>query len=549
MGRSLVSERDRRWGLVAGLALALVPAAALAQISPGPLSRAHGKLEGSTRCLDCHDREKGVAAAKCLGCHEPLQARISAGKGLHSRPEYQDCKTCHVEHQGVEYDLVWWGKAGRKAFDHAQTGHPLAGKHRPLSCEQCHKTRSYLGNVADCASCHKDEHRGQFAGRACSSCHTEEAWKPARGFDHARTSWPLTGRHAPVACEKCHTTRRPDPAGATATYRVFRAVAGKDCASCHDDAHKGRLGTGCATCHTTAGWRGSAPKGFDHRRTAYPLAGKHASVACEKCHIPGRPLRLKHDRCTDCHTDAHAGRIAKRADGGRCEACHDVNGFRPARFGPEDHAKTAYPLAGAHLAVACDQCHKRTVSGAARATVSLHFASTRCADCHGDPHRGGVARFVAKGGCETCHRVESWREVTFDHGQTKYPLVGSHARVACAPCHRRQTTGAPPEALRFVGVPQSCASCHRDPHQGQFARAGAVSCERCHTTDGLKATRFDHDRDAAYRLDGAHARLACSACHRPETRNGVTFVRYKPLPTTCRGCHGTSPPLTKGERP
>ena len=260
-------------------------------------------------------------------------------------------------------------------------------------------------------------------------------------------------------------------------------------------------------------------------------------------------MRLKHERCTDCHADAHAGQLAKRADGGRCESCHDVNGFRPARYGPEDHAKTGYPLAGAHLAVACDQCHQRTASGTGRVMVPLHFASTRCVDCHKDPHRGEVAPFVAKGGCETCHRVESWREIAFDHGQTKYPLVGSHTRVACASCHRRSVAAGRPAELRFAGVPQACESCHRDPHQGQFARAGAVSCERCHTTANLRASKFDHARDSAYRPDGAHARLACTACHRPETRNGVTLVRYKPLPTTCRGCHGTSPKPAQGERP
>jgi hypothetical protein len=544
-----VSERRGHWLLVASLALTLVPAAAVAQISPGPLSRAHAKLEGSTHCLDCHDPEKGVAAGKCLGCHKPLQERVGAGKGLHARPDYRDCKTCHVEHQGVEYELVWWGKAGKKAFDHAQTGHPLAGKHQALSCEQCHKTRSYLGNVTDCASCHKDEHRGQFPARACSSCHTEQAWKPAPGFDHARTSWPLTGRHAPVSCEKCHTTRRPDPANAAVTYRVFRAVAGKDCASCHEDTHKGRLGTNCSSCHSTASWKGSVvTAGFNHAKTAYPLTGKHAGVSCEKCHVPGRPMRVKHDRCTDCHSDAHAGQLAKPADAGRCEICHDVNGFRPARFGPEDHAKTAYPLAGAHLAVACDQCHKPVASGTSRASVALHFASSRCVDCHKDPHRGEVARFVAKGGCESCHRVDSWREVTFDHGLTKYALVGGHARVSCAPCHLRAVAPGRPAELRFAGVPQACESCHRDTHQGQFVRQGAVSCERCHTTQSLKATQFDHSRDSAYRLDGAHVRLACAACHRPETRNGVTFLRYKPLPTTCRGCHGSSQPPTNGER-
>jgi len=538
-----------------GLAAALVPAAALAQLSPGPLSRAHAKLEGSTRCLDCHDSQKGVDAGKCLACHKPLQERVAAGKGLHARPEYRDCKTCHVEHQGVEYELVWWGKAGKKAFDHGQTGHPLSGRHATLSCEQCHKTRSYLGNATDCASCHKDEHRGQFSGRACSSCHTEQTWKPAPGFDHAKTAWPLTGRHAAASCEKCHTTRRADPANAAATFRVFRAVAGADCASCHEDAHKGRLGTNCSSCHNTSGWRGSlATNRFDHSKTAYPLVGRHAGVSCEKCHLPGRLMRLKHDRCTDCHADAHAGQLARRADGGRCESCHDVDGFRPARFGPEDHAKTAYPLLGAHLAVACDQCHRPGLAGAAPAPpVPLRFASARCADCHRDPHQGEVARFVAKGGCETCHRVDSWREVAFDHSQTKYPLVGSHARVACAPCHRRgETTGAPAasSALRFAGVSRTCETCHRDPHRGQFKGAGGVSsCERCHTTENLKASQFDHARDAAYNLDGAHARLACSACHRPETRDGVTFIRYKPLPTTCRGCHGSSRQPADGERP
>jgi hypothetical protein len=531
------------------LALALAAGPVRAQISPGPLSRPHAKLEGNTHCLDCHDPNQGVAVDKCLGCHKPLQARVTEGKGLHARPEYRDCKTCHVEHQGASYELVWWGKAGKKAFDHAQTGHPLAGKHQALSCEQCHKTRSYLGNVTDCASCHKDEHRGQFAGRACSSCHTEQAWKPAPGFDHARTSWPLTGRHAPVSCEKCHTTRRPDPANAAVTYRVFRAVAGKDCASCHEDTHKGRLGNQCTSCHTTSGWRGSvATAGFDHAKTAYPLAGRHAGVSCEKCHVPGRPLRLKHDRCTDCHADAHAGQLARRADGGRCESCHDVNGFRPARFTPDDHAKTAYPLMGAHLAVACDQCHKPVASGAGRPAVALRLASSRCADCHRDPHRGEVAPIVAKGGCESCHRVDSWREVAFDHGLTKYPLVGGHARVSCAPCHMRTAAAGRPADLRFTGVSQACESCHRDPHQGQLARNGVVSCERCHTMENLRASKFDHSRDAAYRLDGAHARLACAACHRPETRNGATFVRYKPLPTTCRGCHGGSQAPPTGER-
>lgn len=538
--------------LAVGLTLAACTGTARAQISPGRLSRAHASLEGSGRCLACHDPGQGVAAAKCLACHKPLQQRIAAGRGLHARPEYRDCKTCHVEHQGLEYELVWWGKQGREAFDHGQTGHLLAGKHARIACQECHKTRSYLGAATECASCHKDEHRGQFGSRSCAACHRQEAWKPAPGFDHAKTEWPLTGRHAPVGCEKCHVTRRADPMKPAVTYRVFRGVAGKECASCHADIHKGRLGRSCASCHSTSGWRGNVKTaGFDHAKTAYPLTGRHAAVVCEKCHAPGRPLRLKHDRCTDCHGDAHAGDLGRRADAGRCESCHEVSGFRPARFGVEDHAKTAYPLLGSHLAVACDQCHRVVAGGRSGATLPLHFASTRCADCHKDPHRGEAARYVAKSGCEGCHRVESWRQVSFDHGQTRYPLAGSHARVACTSCHRSADArkGAP-VPLRFAGVPQSCDGCHRDPHQGQFAGAGrAASCERCHTTDTVKASKFDHNRDAAYHLDGAHARLACAACHRTETRGALRFVRYKPLPTSCSGCHRGGRVPANGERP
>jgi hypothetical protein len=506
-----------------------------AQISPGRLSRGHEKLEGSGQCLQCHDPGQGVSAAKCFVCHEPLRARVAAGKGLHARAEYRDCKRCHVEHQGLDYELVWWGKAGRAAFDHSATGQALRGRHAQLRCEECHKTRSFLAAPAACASCHRDEHRGQFGARACDTCHAESAWSPAPGFDHGRTSWPLTGRHAAVACAKCHQDTRRDASARGAAYRVFRA-AGRACASCHEDVHGGRLGQACTTCHSTGSWRSSRRADFDHDRTGYALRGRHAAVACDACHRAGKPMRLAHARCSDCHADAHAGQLARRADGGRCESCHDLAGFRPARFTTEDHARTAYPLSGAHLAVPCDACHAPTVR-AASARTRLRFASTRCADCHQDAHRGEAARFVRKDGCEACHRVESWRRVAFDHAQTRYRLAGGHERVSCAACHRAARAGAEPR-IRFAAVAQSCEGCHRDPHQGQFAAPGQpAACDRCHAGDTLKASKFDHGRHASYALDGAHARVACAACHRTEARAGVAFVRYKPLPTSCKGCH------------
>jgi hypothetical protein len=411
-----------------------------------------------------------------------------------------------------------------------------------------------LGLSASCASCHKDPHRGEMQTHACSGCHAQEAWKPATGFDHGKSGFPLTGRHTAVACERCHV---PGPAAAGADVeRTFRTVAGKDCVSCHEDAHKGRLGRSCAQCHTTAAWRGARPLSFDHGRTAYPLAGRHVGVACERCHVPGRPLRMKHDRCADCHNDVHGGQLAFRTDAGRCESCHDVSGFVPARFGVDEHAKTPFPLAGAHLAVACNACHTPKTAAGTRTDRSpsslrrgpdFRRGANRCLDCHADPH--GVGATPARMSCENCHRVESWRHVAFDHGQTRFALAGRHERMVCKACHLVAEAKNAPAKWRFAGVSMACASCHRDPHQGQFATAGATSCERCHTADDTRATGFDHGRDSAYPLDGAHKSLACAACHRTETKDGRSLVRYKPLAKTCRGCHGKSGPSGAGGRP
>ncbi len=557
-----------RTAVLVGLGLGAKAPLVLAQISPGKLSRSHASLEGSSQCLKCHD-DRGVSVEKCSACHLAVKAQVAAGKGLHARPEYRDCKTCHVDHQGESFDLVWWGKAGREAFDHRLTGYALEGKHATLACPACHQprfnlrkdqlaaeganlSRTYLGLGTACLSCHADEHRGQFTGRDCLSCHALAGWKPPPRFDHAKTAYPLTGRHVPVACAKCHTAVSRGPG---APFRQYKGVDARECSSCHKDVHQGRLGAACATCHVTSGWESQKLGKFDHARTDYPLRGKHAPVPCDKCHAPGRPLRIPFARCTDCHPDSHLGQLARRADQGRCEACHEVSGFSPAKFLMEDHQKTTYPLAGAHLAVACDACHRSVAPEALRKipgllvaeppvragrTPQLRFASTRCAECHRDPHLGELDRYAAKDGCAACHRVESWHQIAFDHAQTRFALSGGHAKPACSACHPKTDVGTPRARVRLAATPLPCASCHKDPHQGQLVHAGSNSCDGCHRVEDWKTTRFDHARDASFELDGAHVRLACAECHHPEKRGAVLVVRYKPLPRTCKGCHRPS---------
>lgn len=620
-----------RRALLAGALLLACAAGARAQISPGPLSRFHQTLEGARNCRACHAAQ-GVTRELCLTCHTALGQRIAAGKGLHARAEYRvGCERCHVEHQGRGFELVFWGKEGRAAFDHAVTGFPLEGRHAALGCESCHAARrirdrpglaaggvnlarTFLGLNASCSSCHGDPHKGQFAPRGCTDCHDEDKWKPPARFDHDKTGFPLTGSHEAVACASCHKPRpdgsvrfkgvahptcaschRDPHAGRMGTacaschdpmgwQRIapgrfdhgrtrfpltgrhegvacsgchtrgaggalkFEGTPFASCASCHKDPHAGRLGAVCATCHTTAGFDRIQPGQFDHARTAFPLYGKHADVKCDSCHRTGRPRPLRHARCTDCHEDRHAGQLAGRPDGGRCESCHDVNGFEPARFSAEDHARTRMPLTGAHLAVPCDACHREAPLERIRAlgvrpppsapprTGQMRFASTACSECHRDPHRGRTARF---GACETCHATAAWNAVRFDHARTGFPLVGGHARTPCRSCH-----GGEGGAVVLGDRPTVCNACHEDPHRGQFARrfgqGGETDCAACHDPESWPRVRFDHDRQTSFPLQGVHRSLPCARCHLREI-DGRATMEFTGIGRTCSACHGAEP--------
>lgn len=545
------------------LALLLASAPLAAQLSPGKLSQPHAKLEGSANCLKCHQAGQGVAPSKCLDCHTALKSRIAARRGLHARPGYQACQTCHIEHHGREFQLIDWGKKGQAGFDHRLTGWPLQGAHARQACQSCHRPpkKTFLGLSPTCRSCHQDQHRGQFAQKACISCHTTTAWKPLAKLDHS--IFPLTGQHQKVACASCHPNGQ------------FKGIQHQSCASCHKDPHQGRFGATCQQCHSTAGWKTA---GFDHSRTGFPLTGQHKTVACASCHKSGKFTKLAHQRCTDCHKDPHQGRLGatcqqchstsgwnsakvdhdktrfplrgehrkvscqschtsgrsvrfakfqacadchKNVHAGQiasttCESCHTVGGFSPSTFALERHQKTDFPLQGAHLAVPCISCHKRNASG----VIRFKWESTECQACHGDPHKGQVRQV----GCRTCHSIESWSHIAgFDHTKTGFPLEGGHQKVACGQCHKQG---------KFQGTPKACSSCHGDPHEGQLVQAG---CRSCHSVQGWARVTFDHDRQSRFKLQGAHARLPCAACHRTESR----VVRFKPLPITCEGCHGS----------
>lgn len=642
-------RRSSRVRASSALALCLVLATGGArlgaQISPGPLSRAHQALNGPANCTRCHAASVRSRSFLCLDCHHEIAAELQQHRGLHARyPQAGSpgtaCVTCHSDHNGENFAIVHWTPTAA-GFDHAQTGYTLDGKHASVGCRACHQARNvsasaramlqskdlnhtYMGLDTRCAACHEDKHQGRL-GTDCARCHSTAGWKTARvderSFDHAQTRFPLTGAHQRVGCVKCHT------AGADGQPR-YAGIAFGTCAACHADVHKGEFKQDCSGCHSTATWKQSPfETRFDHAKTAYPLVGKHLEVACTSCHTHGDfKSPVAHDACADCHrTDPHGGQFAQRADRGRCEACHSVMGWRPSSFTAAEHARTAFPLVrphervecgkchipagaqtkfkipfalctdchadphqgqfaaapwlnrcerchvgatfktanytiamhqkgsfpltGAHLAVACNECHK-SLGGSTAAR--FHFGSAGCTECHDDVHRGQFAERMAvrtsggrAAGCEACHSTRDWHDLSrFNHDTTRFALVGTHRAVNCVECHRPPNLERTMLHVRFTEAAKKCDGCHENPHADQFG-AQALRCESCHNTHKWKPSLFDHEK-TAFSLKGGHQDVACAACHvNRRLVNGVEVVFYKPTPHDCADCHSGGVPKAK----
>jgi hypothetical protein len=227
----------------------------------------------------------------------------------------------------------------------------------------------------------------------------------------------------------------------------------------------------------------------------------------------------------------------------QCTDCHEQERFLPAQYDTEQHA-ALYPLTGAHSAVPCVRCHVLFEDTSVRRFVST---PRECKQCHADGHAGQFEREMAKGDCTACHRSDAatFSIRPYDHTrQAGYPLAGAHQKADCVDCHRGQrpdASGDPSRTARvYRSTPTVCDACHRDVHRGQFQPNEKQDCRRCHdSTENWTANRFDHDRDARFKLEGVHTNLVCSACH-PTVRqpDGEGVVQYRPMGTRCEDCHG-----------
>lgn len=584
-----------RRAAAAGLAVAAVGAAAQgleSALSPGPVIQGHAKVED--RCASCHVRfDRAAQDGRCLECHQGVAADLTAKAGLHGRQKPQACRACHTDHKGREMQIA---PLDKKRFDHARTDWPLRAAHARLAdCAQCHAAgKRWREAPQDCAACHRkdDVHQGRL-GAQCADCHGEDRWGqvlPGR-FDHSTTRFALSGRHVDAQCSACHRSGQPytDPpeacvgchrgddlrqghqgrygercdhchtaqtwhwdraasTGPLPSGRVARSAGGggtpppgalfnhdadtkyalrgkhrtvkcdschagtlyrdklaTDCLACHrkDDTHQGSLGQDCASCHQEAGWKSVAR--FDHDKSRFPLLGKHADADCKACH-KSAAYREVPGTCIGCHQrdDQHRATL-----GEACGHCHGERSWKIPRF---DHAATRYPLRGGHVKAECKACHADLA----------HYRDTPsdCLACHqkNDQHEG---QLTAR--CDSCHHEQAWRETRFDHARARFALVGAHLKVECKSCHAN---------LRYRDAASDCVACHRqdDTHKGSLG----TQCADCHNARAWPLVRYDHERQAKWKLAGAHARAKCAACHRAPAPAGQAIAA---VGRDCVACH------------
>ncbi|MEM9102515.1 MAG: cytochrome c3 family protein [Pseudomonadota bacterium] len=243
---------------------------------------------------------------------------------------------------------------------------------------------------------------------------------------------------------------------------------------------------------------------------------------CEKCHVEFDKSN-QNPLCLDCHkevrfdieNDMGYHGIVKSIEQQHCRECHTDHKGRDFNIVSIDidnfnHNQTDYPLEGKHSALACSQCH------VSNNNKKFRMESFECIDCHKDDdvHQGQLGQE-----CKDCHSPFGWKESSFDHDKTDFPLEYKHIDVPCTSCHVNNV---------YENTPQDCVSCHKvdDVHVGRFGN----QCEECHSPKDWEESSFDHNTQTDFKLRYRHEEIACEACHtRP--------IEGYDMPQDCYSCH------------
>jgi hypothetical protein len=450
-----------------------------------------------------------VSAVALCGLSVPASAQQSP----HGKLTFA-CEECHTS-------ADWKQMTSPSEFKHAKTGFALKGQHELVKCTACHTTLKFAVTGNRCSDCHKDVHNAEL-GAACDRCHSPDSWViPDMIQRHSGTRFSLVGAHATASCDQCHKN--------SSQHRYIGVRT--DCFGCHgadfeatrSPAHRAAgFSTDCAGCHlvNASRWGGS----FDHSRTGFPLTQAHASVPCVQCHV-GNRFAGTTAQCSGCHMTNFTAAKNPPHTGfpSDCSGCHSTTAWQPSTF---DHSKTIFPLTGAHLAVACTNCHKNNVYAG---------LTTTCYNCHAtdfasatNPSHSGFPQT-----CNTCHTTTAWQPASFTHAPpyANFTLTGAHLTTACAQCH---LSGV------YKGTPSTCGNtaCHLAKYNAttnpvHTAAQFGLDCQTCHSTTSWLTSTFNHTTwfPISSGRHGPGTWTLCTECH-------VIATDYSQF--SCIQCHAHS---------
>ncbi len=470
-----------------------------------PLTGAHT----TTDCQSCHQNGYTGTSTDCISCHQTDYNNTSNPN--HTAVSFPTtCVDCH--------STAAWAPA---TFDHDNQYFPIyTGEHQGkwTQCSECHTIPSNYSQFS-CIDCHEhnkpdmdDDHQGVqgyiYNSPDCLSCHPQG--KKDGAFNHATSSFPLTGLHITASCTDCHQN------GYSGTTSV--------CSDCHITEYNSAsnpnhqtlsISTDCSTCHTpTADWQ---PALFPQHDQVYQLLGRHTEIAsdCASCHNGN--YTATQNQCVECHQNSYNAAVNPNHIAAglstECSTCHNANGWAPSTF---DHSTTGFTLIGSHQPLQCSGCHSGTTTGLTSDCVSCHLTDYNQAANH-------TAQSYPTN-CEQCHNSVNWNEATFNHQNTSFPLTGAHINTTCQSCHQSG----------YTNTPTDCLSCHQTDYNNttnpnHVSENISTICVDCHSTTAWQPATFDH-QNTSFPLTGAHINTTCQSCH----QSGYTNT-----PTDCFACHTT----------
>ena len=505
----------------------------------------------------------------------------------------QDCTACHTTTR-------WTGAT----FDHtARTRFPLTGAHVQVACAQCHVGGKYAGTPPQCVGCHlatyqkttNPNHVTAGFPQDCTTCHTTARWTGAT-FDHTRQD----AVHA-------HRRARAGRLRAVPRGRQVRRHASGQCVGLPPghlpEDHQSEPRQRPDSRRTAP--RATPPRAGGRRRSitaSTRFAADRRARAGRLRTVPrGRPVRRHASRsASGCHLATYQKTTnPNHVSRGLPAGLHHLPHHHALETGRRSiTASTRFALTGAHVQVACAQCH---VGG------STPARPPSASGCHLPPTRRPPTRTTsARASRRTAPRAtppragDRRRSTT---ASTRFALTGAHVQVACAQCHvggkyagtSAAVRGLPPDDLpedhqsepRRRGLPADCASCHTTAQLGRgqrstttpgpASRSPARTCRspapsatpeagtraRPPSASGATSPTYPEDHQSEPRqrglpadlhhlphhhgagdrrlsttattrfpLTGAHVQVTCAQCH--------VGGRYAGTPTTCVGCHLTT---------